>query len=72
MRPNSSWDVALDGQRFLVNTPVNEATTPPITVVLNWKGKALMGTFAGLVWLRLRGHHNAQCFGRPEKQARSV
>jgi Tol biopolymer transport system component len=39
MRPNSSWDVALDGQRFLVNTPVNEATTPPITVVLNWKAQ---------------------------------
>ena len=39
MRPNSSWDVSPDGQRFLVNTPVENATTPPITVALNWKPK---------------------------------
>jgi hypothetical protein len=36
MQPNSSWDVSSDGQRFLVNTPMTGATTPPITVVLNW------------------------------------
>jgi serine/threonine protein kinase len=39
MSPNSSWDVSLDGQRFLVNMAVADATTPPITVVLNWKPK---------------------------------
>jgi Tol biopolymer transport system component len=39
MQPNSSWDVSSDGQRFLVNTPVNDPTTPPITIVLNWKPK---------------------------------
>ena len=25
-----------DGQRFLINTPVEGATSPPLTVVLNW------------------------------------
>jgi Tol biopolymer transport system component len=31
-----SYDVSPDGQRFLVNTDVGEATSPPLTVVLNW------------------------------------
>ncbi len=31
-----SYDVSTDGQRFLVNTDVGEATSPPLTVVLNW------------------------------------
>ena len=31
-----SYDVSADGQRFLVNTDVGEATSPPLTVVLNW------------------------------------
>jgi len=31
-----SYDVSADGQRFLVNTDVGEATSSPLTVVLNW------------------------------------
>jgi len=31
-----SYDVALDGQRFLVNTDVSDTTTLPLTIVLNW------------------------------------
>jgi dipeptidyl aminopeptidase/acylaminoacyl peptidase len=31
-----SYDVSADGQRFLVNTDVGEATSPPLTVILNW------------------------------------
>jgi Tol biopolymer transport system component len=34
---DSSYDVTPDGQRFLVNVPISEATVPPITVVLNWR-----------------------------------
>lgn len=30
------YDVSADGQRFLVNTLVEEATSAPITVVVNW------------------------------------
>jgi Tol biopolymer transport system component len=30
------YDVSPDGQRFLVNVPLDEATASPITVVLNW------------------------------------
>ena len=30
------YDVSIDGQRFLVNSPVEEASKTPITVVLNW------------------------------------
>ena len=30
------YAVTTDGQRFLVNTPLEEASTAPITVVLNW------------------------------------
>jgi Tol biopolymer transport system component len=30
------YTVTPDGQRFLVNTPLEEASTSPITVVLNW------------------------------------
>ncbi|MBI3330168.1 MAG: hypothetical protein HYZ81_26100, partial [Nitrospinae bacterium] len=30
------YDVTADGQRFLVNTVVEEPPAPPITVVLNW------------------------------------
>jgi len=32
-----SYAVAGDGRRFLVNRPVEVATTIPITVVLNWQ-----------------------------------
>ncbi len=30
------YDVSADGQRFLVNTLVEEQDTTPITLVLNW------------------------------------
>jgi hypothetical protein len=30
------YAVTADGQRFLVNTPLEEANIAPITVVLNW------------------------------------
>jgi len=30
------YSVAADGQRFLVTTPVGEAVSPSVTVVLNW------------------------------------
>jgi Tol biopolymer transport system component len=30
------YDVSPDGQRFLLNTPIGEETTPPITLVQNW------------------------------------
>ena len=29
--------VSPDGQRFLINTLTKEATTSPITLILNWK-----------------------------------
>ena len=30
------YDVARDGQRFLLNVPFEDAAASPITVVLNW------------------------------------
>ena len=30
------YDVTADGQRFLLNVDLSEATAGPITVVLNW------------------------------------
>ena len=30
------YDVSADGQRFLINTIPEQATSAPITVVLNW------------------------------------
>ena len=30
------FDVAADGRRFLVNTPVEQQTSSPVTVVVNW------------------------------------
>ncbi len=32
----AQYDVSADGQRFLVNTLVEEQDTTPITLVLNW------------------------------------
>jgi hypothetical protein len=32
----NTYDVAADDQRFLVNTPVAEETSQPLTVVVNW------------------------------------
>ena len=37
VRPGTFYAATPDGQRFLINTPVDEATASPITVVLNWK-----------------------------------
>ena len=36
---NPQYVVAPDGQRFLMNTVVENANTSPITVILNWKAK---------------------------------
>ena len=33
---SSAYQVARDGQRILVNTPVEESAPSPLTVVLNW------------------------------------
>jgi hypothetical protein len=32
------WDVTPDGQRFLMNTALDEATGSPVTIMLNWQG----------------------------------
>ncbi len=32
----NTYDVAEDDQRFLVNTPVAEDASQPLTVVINW------------------------------------
>ena len=37
MRPGSEFAATPDGQRFLINTLLEDAATPPITVILNWK-----------------------------------
>jgi hypothetical protein len=34
--PGNVYDVTADGQRFLVNVAVEQQTTSPITLVLNW------------------------------------
>ena len=31
------WDISPDGQRFLVNTALDNNATSPITVLLNWQ-----------------------------------
>jgi hypothetical protein len=31
-----SYDVSADGQRFLVSTDASEATTAPLTAIVNW------------------------------------
>jgi hypothetical protein len=36
INPRSAYDVSPDGQRFLVNTLVDEAASAPITLVVNW------------------------------------
>jgi len=36
---NPHYVVAPDGQRFLMNTVVEDANTSPITVILNWKAQ---------------------------------
>ena len=34
--PRYPYEVSPDGQRFLINTPVEQPEPPPITVVVNW------------------------------------
>jgi hypothetical protein len=34
----AQYDVARDGQRFLLNVPLEQANASSITVVLNWTG----------------------------------
>ena len=34
---NDEYDVSLDGQRFLVNAPVEDPS--PITIILNWAAR---------------------------------
>jgi Tol biopolymer transport system component len=34
--PSRHYDASADGQRFLVNMPLGEETSPPITLVQNW------------------------------------
>jgi hypothetical protein len=38
-RPGSLFTVSADGQRILVNYVLEDVRTPPITLILNWKGK---------------------------------
>jgi hypothetical protein len=37
LRPGATFSVDPSGRRFLVNTPLETESTPPITVVLNWR-----------------------------------
>lgn len=39
MRPSAVVVASPDGQRFLLNTPLEDAVTTPLTVILNWKPK---------------------------------
>ena len=34
---DAGYDITRDGQRILINMPVGQATTPPITIIQNWK-----------------------------------
>ena len=34
--PRNVYEVSADGQRFLIIRPLEEATSTPITVVVNW------------------------------------
>lgn len=36
---NVAYDVSSDGQNFLINTLVSEDSSPPLTVIVNWKNK---------------------------------
>jgi hypothetical protein len=31
-----TYDVSKDGQKFLINTPLKQSETMPMSVVLNW------------------------------------
>ena len=34
---NQSYDIASDGQRFVVLQPIEDAKPSPLTVVINWQ-----------------------------------
>ena len=34
--PDRHFDVSADGQRFLLDSPLGDESTPPITLVQNW------------------------------------
>jgi len=36
--PGSTYDVTRDGQRFIVDQPVDDTTRTPLTFVSNWMG----------------------------------
>jgi Tol biopolymer transport system component len=36
--PGNGYDVARDGQRFLIDQPVDDVSTVPLTFVSNWRG----------------------------------
>ena len=38
-----AWTISRDGQRFLMNTIVERASVPPITIILNWRASADQG-----------------------------
>jgi eukaryotic-like serine/threonine-protein kinase len=38
--PGAPYDITRDGQRILIGAPVGDATTPPITLILNWRPPA--------------------------------
>jgi Tol biopolymer transport system component len=40
LRPGATFEPTRDGKRFLVNTSLDDDSSPPITVVLNWKGSS--------------------------------
>jgi serine/threonine protein kinase len=37
--PGSGYEVTRDGLRILIRMPLGRATTPPITIIQNWKGR---------------------------------
>ncbi len=39
VRPGSEYATSPDGQRFLINMPLEATATAPITVILNWAGR---------------------------------
>ena len=39
-----AWTISRDGQRFLMNTIVERASAPPITIILNWRANGDQGS----------------------------
>lgn len=36
----AAYDITRDGQRILIDAPIGQATTPPITIIQNWKPRS--------------------------------